>query len=367
MFKQNAVDFGFMIAASDIESMSDIELYRGMLDDARFGYEIGFRTVWTPEHHFSSYFPTPSPLMLMSNLAARCPGLALGTMVLVTPWHNPVRLAGEIAMLSLMSDAPLHLGLGRGAAPLEYNAFNLKLEDAKQRFKEVWEVLDLALSGKPFSYEGRHIKVPLEVRLRPDARRENINFYGAIGSPDSATKIAELGLPPISNGTLPLEVQRKVLATWSETTRQRGGSLDVTKPVAVSCIIADTDEEAEELARTYMPRWFELQVEHYRPDASGFPDIPDYQSFAASHARRVNFCNPDNLGPFMKLQFFGSPATVRERVQQYVDIGFNHFIVMAATPGIPQALRRNWLGRFAKEVAPHFSDEFEPAKTLLSA
>ena len=109
------VEFGFMIAASDVEPTPDLDLYRGMIEDARFGYELGFRTVWTPEHHFSSYFPTPSPLMLMSNIAARCPGLGLGTMVLVTPWHNPVRLAGEIAMLSLMSDAPLHLGLGRGA------------------------------------------------------------------------------------------------------------------------------------------------------------------------------------------------------------------------------------------------------------
>ncbi|MBN3801544.1 LLM class flavin-dependent oxidoreductase [Paraburkholderia sp. Ac-20336] len=352
------VEFGFMIAASDVEPTPDLELYRHMIDDARFGYEAGFRTVWTPEHHFSSYFPTPSPLMLMSNIASRCPGLGLGTMVLVTPWHNPVRLAGEIAMLSLMSDAPLHLGLGRGAAPLEYDAFDLKLENAKARFQEVWEVLDLALSGKPFTYEGQHVRVPLEVRLRPDARRENINFYGAIGSPDSATKIAELGLPPISNGTLPLAVQRKVLSTWHDVTLQRGGDVDVTKPVAISCIIADSDDEAEALARKYMPRWFELQVEHYRPDEGGFPSIPDYQSFAAVHERRVSMCNPDNLGPFNHLQLFGSPATVCERVQEYLDVGFNHLIVMAATPGIPQQRRREWLGRFASEVAPHFSAEF---------
>jgi alkanesulfonate monooxygenase SsuD/methylene tetrahydromethanopterin reductase-like flavin-dependent oxidoreductase (luciferase family) len=278
-----------------------------------------------------------------------------------------VRLAGEIAMLSLMSDAPLHLGLGRGAAPLEYDAFNLKLEDAKQRFQEVWEVLDLALSGKPFTYRGKHVQVPLEVRLRPDARRENINFYGAIGSPDSATKIAELGLPPISNGTLPLEVQRKVLATWNEVTQRRGGNLDVTKPIAVSCIIADSDDEAEALSRAYMPRWFELQVEHYRPDAGGFPEVPDYQSFAAAHARRIAFCNPDNLGPFNRLQLFGSPRTVCERVQQYIDLGFNHFIVMAATPGIPQSRRRDWLGRFAREVAPNFSPDFQRNGQLTTA
>jgi len=364
MLDQPVVDFGFMIAASDTEGTPDRELYVRMIDDARFGHELGFKTVWTPEHHFSSYFPTPSPLLLMSHIAARCPGLALGSMVLVTPWHNPVRLAGEIAMLSLISDAPLHLGLGRGAAPLEYEAFGLKLEDAKQRFQEVWEVLDLALSGNPFTYEGKHVRVPIEIRLRPEARRENIHFYGAIGSPDSAEKIANLGLPPISNGTLPFEVQRKVLNSWTDVTRQRGGNINVTKPVAVSCIIADTDAEAEQLARAYMPRWFELQVEHYRPDENGFPDIPDYQSFAAVHQRRVAYCNPDNLGPFNSLQFFGSARTVRDRVQQYIDVGFNNFIVMAATPGIPQHLRRDWLGRFARDVAPHFANGFVEGRRL---
>jgi len=362
MLNKDKAEFGFLIAASDVEPTSDLELYRRMLDDARFGYELGFRTAWANEHHFSSYFPTPSPLMLMANVAARLPGMGLGTMVLVTPWHHPLRLAGEIAMLSLMTDAPLHLGLGRGNAPLEYDAYDLKLEDAKQRFQEIWEVLDMALSGQSFTYQGKQVRIPQEVRLRPQARRENIHFYGAIGSPDSATKIAELGLPPISNGTLPFEVHRKTLATWADITRAKGGNTDVRKPVCVSCIIADSDDEAQALARQYMPRWFELQVEHYRPGPNGFPDIPDYQSFQAVHERRLKQCNPDNLGPFNRLQLFGSPATVRERVQEYIDTGFNHLIVMAATPGIPQDKRRTWLERFAKEVAPEFSDAFADAR-----
>jgi alkanesulfonate monooxygenase SsuD/methylene tetrahydromethanopterin reductase-like flavin-dependent oxidoreductase (luciferase family) len=362
MAAQQQVSFGFMIAAVDKAGTSDADLYRGMIEDAQFGHALGYETVWTVEHHFSDYFPTPSPLLLFSHIAALCPGLGLGTMVLVTPWHNPVRLAGEIAMLSLMSKGPLHLGLGRGAAPLEYDAFDLKLENAKQLFEEAWKILDLALKGKPFSFEGKHFKVPLDIRLRPDANRDNIHFYGAIGSPDSATKIAELGLPPICNGTLPFEVQSKVLATWAEVTRQRGGATDVTKPVAISCIVADSDDEAEALARQYMPRWFQLQVEHYKPDAGGFPEIADYQSFAKVHERRKAMSNPDNLGPFSQVQLFGSPDTVRERVQKYIDVGFNNLIVMTATPDIPQAMRRRWLSRFATEVAPHFSPSFGKAK-----
>lgn len=37
---------------------------------------------------------------MLAHIAARCPTLGLGTAVIVTPWHQPLRIAEEIAMLS---------------------------------------------------------------------------------------------------------------------------------------------------------------------------------------------------------------------------------------------------------------------------
>jgi len=68
--------------------------------------------------------------------------------------------------------------------------------------------------------------------------------------------------------------------------------------------------------------------------------------------------NPDNLGPYIDVTFVGSAETVRERVQEYLDCGFNNLMVMPSSPGIPQGLRHDWLERFAKEVAPEFSSRF---------
>jgi hypothetical protein len=36
----------------------------------------------------------------------------------------------------------------------------------------------------------------------------------------------------------------------------------------------------------------------------------------------------------------------------YIDAGFNYFILNAATPGLPQNVRQGWLRRFKTEVAP---------------
>ena len=58
------------------------------------------------------------PLVVLSHIAAKYPDFGLGTAVIVTPWHHPLRIAEEIAMLTLLSDGPLRIGLGsrHGAA-----------------------------------------------------------------------------------------------------------------------------------------------------------------------------------------------------------------------------------------------------------
>ena len=67
---------------------------------ARLHPQLGYRTACTIEHHFSDYYPCPAPTVYMAHIAARFPDLAVGTCVLVTPWYEPLRLAGELAMLS---------------------------------------------------------------------------------------------------------------------------------------------------------------------------------------------------------------------------------------------------------------------------
>jgi len=356
--KQPKIKFGFQLAQADVAGASDASLMRSMLDDAVLFYSLGYDTAWVLEHHFSDYHPQPSPFAMLAHIAALCPGIGLGTMVLVTPWHQPVRLAGEIALLSQLSQGPLHLGLGRGAAPLEYEAFGIPMPEAKQRFEDTWRIIERAMQGGPFSYQGKILSVAREIEIRPRPVTERINFYGAIGNPASATKIADLGLSPISNGTLPFSVQRDTLKAWRERMTGNGLPTDEYKPVAPIMMIADTDAKADALARKYLPRWFEMQVEHYAFDAARHHDIPDYRPFAETHKRRIHMTNPDNLDPLIEVSLVGSPETVREKLEEYIDIGFDAFILSTAMPGIPPALRAEWMTRFAHEIAPPYAPHF---------
>ena len=51
----------------------------------------------------------------------------------------------------------------------------------------------------------------------------------------------------------------------------------------------------------------------------------------------------------------------RERVQQFIDAGFNHIIPQTVTPGTPRDVQQRWSERFAREVAPRFSSAFSIA------
>jgi alkanesulfonate monooxygenase SsuD/methylene tetrahydromethanopterin reductase-like flavin-dependent oxidoreductase (luciferase family) len=181
--------FGVVASAADEPGTSDAELYRTLLEDVEINAELGYKNFWLIEHHFSDYFPTPSPLLLASHIAARFPEVSLGTCVLVTPWYDPLRLAGEISMLSLMTEQPLHLGLGRGTAKYEFDAFGLEMSESRQRFQEAYEILRTGLEGKEFTFEGSQFQVQRPISIRPNVAgvtTDRIHFYGAIGSPGSA-------------------------------------------------------------------------------------------------------------------------------------------------------------------------------------
>jgi alkanesulfonate monooxygenase SsuD/methylene tetrahydromethanopterin reductase-like flavin-dependent oxidoreductase (luciferase family) len=348
------LSFGVCIGPVDAPGTDDAALYAHALEDAALAERLGYAGVWALEHHFSDYYPTPDPLLFLSHVAGRHPGLELGTMVIVAPWYHPLRLAESIAMMSLLSRADLHLGLGRGSAASEYEAFGLELDESRERFSEVVEILNLALSGRTFTYRGRHYAVPTEIALRPQPNRDRIHLYGAISTPPSAAIMAKLGLPPLSNAFRPLEMHRTVLEDWRRANAAAGGDPDPVLPIQAHLVIADTDAEADRIAREVMPPFFQAQVRHYQADLDRYKHLASYD-FARIHGVRIEHSDPRNLGPFNALQFFGSPATIRRQVERYAAVGFNKFIVTVNTPDIPKRLRHEWLTRFAREVAPEFS------------
>ncbi len=350
------IEFGMQVAP--VAGDSDRAAYREVVADAELAHDLGFEGIWLLEHHFSDYFPTPSPLLHMAHLAAHVPEISLGTSVLVLPWYQPIRLAEEIAMLAGLTDGLLHLGIGRGTARSEYRAYDVDMNEARGRFAECVAILDKALSGETFTHEGRFFTIPDPIRLRPEPARERIRFYGAIGSPASAEIMADLGLPPFCLSQFPDGLLVKILERWRA--RRGGAAANARLPISIKMFIAETDEEAREAARTWMPDFFALQADHYEVDADPWSEVEEYAAFSRMFANLRQQADPANLGGFCDMNLVGSAETIRARIARLAEIGFGYFMVSTTIPGMPQALRQEHYRRFAAEVMPHFAEAGGP-------
>ena len=356
MSMKNSLKFGFTAVAASTgnDTGDDKSRYNQMIKDCRLGYELGFDCAWVLEHHFTDYFPTPSPLILMSHLAAAFPGLSLGSCVLVVPWYNPLRLAEEISMLSHLCAGELHLAFGRGTAKLEYDAYDIDMSSAKDRFKEAITLIDKGLSGEAIEHSGEHYNVGRRVKIRPTPNREKIFFYGAVGSRESAAGNADMGMPILLNTQFPPHMLKKVTEGWQERADHIGLSAPGDRPISTNCVVADSDEEARETARGYMAKFFELQAEHYEADADHWKGIEGYKQFSKTFGNLRKMADPANLDGFLDNQLVGCPKTISGKLEEYRDLGFNHFILNCAREGWPRHLREISMTRFATEIAPAF-------------
>jgi alkanesulfonate monooxygenase SsuD/methylene tetrahydromethanopterin reductase-like flavin-dependent oxidoreductase (luciferase family) len=345
--------FGFQAAAADAAGVPDDQLYRGLIADCALGHKLGYDAAWLLEHHFSDYYPTPSPLLMMAHIAAKFPDLSLGTSVLVLPWYHPLRLAEEIAMLNGLTQGTLHLGIGRGTAKMEYDAYNIDMNEGRARFSEVFRIVEQGLAGKPFSHRGQFWNIERPIRIRPEPVRKPVHFYGAIGSPASAEVMGDLGIPPICLSTFPDGLLVKILERWRSRAGAKANSAIL--PISVKMFITDTDEQARELGRRYYPPYFALQADHYEADANPWVGISEYSDFSRMFANLRKMADPAELGPFLDSNLVGSPATICKRIDTLVSLGFNYFMVSCATPGTPLAIRQQMMTRFAEDICPRYS------------
>ena len=128
--------------------------YREVLDLVRLAEALGFDSAWVSEHHGSSDGYLPSLLPMLAAFAASTERIQLGTGVMLAPFHDPLRLAEDAAVVDQISGGRLILGLGLGWRDEEFRMFGQEPAERVRRTIDTVEVLRRAWTGERFSYEG---------------------------------------------------------------------------------------------------------------------------------------------------------------------------------------------------------------------
>ena len=100
------MDVGMMMVFSTYgwENCTDQRAWEEEIRLAKLAADLGFDCIWSAEHHFADYSFVPDNIALMSHLDWRCcPDISFGTAAVILPWHDPLRVAENAAVLDMLS------------------------------------------------------------------------------------------------------------------------------------------------------------------------------------------------------------------------------------------------------------------------
>jgi len=132
---------------SEYDGARAADVYASRIDEWVKAEEIGFDGIFFGEHHFTPYSITPSPNLMVAALSQRTKRMRIGIMVNVLPFHDPLRLAEEGAMLDLLTRGRLEFGLGRGVDEQEFLRMKMPYQEARPRFEEGIDLFATLLAG----------------------------------------------------------------------------------------------------------------------------------------------------------------------------------------------------------------------------
>jgi alkanesulfonate monooxygenase SsuD/methylene tetrahydromethanopterin reductase-like flavin-dependent oxidoreductase (luciferase family) len=135
------------------------DLYAETLEFIAWTEEVGFDAAWVPEHHIAGDGYMPSPTIALAAIAARTKRLRIGSAVALAPFHHPVRFAEDCAIVDVIADGRLEVGVALGYRRLETDAYGIDFRTRVGRMEEFLQVIRRLWEGETVSFDGKHFQL----------------------------------------------------------------------------------------------------------------------------------------------------------------------------------------------------------------
>jgi alkanesulfonate monooxygenase SsuD/methylene tetrahydromethanopterin reductase-like flavin-dependent oxidoreductase (luciferase family) len=332
---------------------SDREVYKHDVALAELAEPLGFESVWTVEHHFTDYTMSPDPCQFLTYMAGRTRRAKLGTMVIVLPWHDPLRAAEQISVLDHLSDGRMILGLGRGAGRVEFDLFRQDMGDSRARFVESAECVLGGLEHGYCEYDGKFVQQPrADIRPAPFKTFKGRTYAAAV-SPESVEIMAKLGVGLLVVPQKPWDQVEKEVANYNAVFQQLHGH-QPPAPIVAGWTFCDPDRDrAYEYAKRYIGGYWQTVLDHYRFHEDHLKGQKGYEYYG-QFAEKIQKGGVDMaVDYFMSLQVWGTPDMCYDTIVRNAErIGAEGYIGIFSYAGMPWAEAERSMRLFAKEVMP---------------
>ena len=118
--------------------------------------ELGYTHVRTVEHYFHPYGGySANPVVFLAAAAQRSKKAKMVTGAVLPVFNNPLKVAGELGMLDALSDGRLEIGFARAFLPIEFEKFDISIEESRARYEEGVEQIQALLEGENITRNGK--------------------------------------------------------------------------------------------------------------------------------------------------------------------------------------------------------------------
>jgi alkanesulfonate monooxygenase SsuD/methylene tetrahydromethanopterin reductase-like flavin-dependent oxidoreductase (luciferase family) len=336
------------------EGRTDRNVYRNELRLADLAEPLGFESLWGVEHHFTDYTMCPDVLQYLTYFAGRTHNIQLGSMVVVLPWHDPMRVAEQVVMLDHFSNGRLIFGIGRGLGRVEFEGFGVNQEESRDRFTEEAQMILEGLEKGYCEYQGKYVKqIRRELRPRPFKSFRGRTYAAAV-SPESSIIMAKLGIGILIIPQKPWELVAKELSDYRGVFHEVNGT-DAPPPICAGWTFCDENaDRAQELAYKYIGGYWKTVVKHYELIGDHLTKMKGYESYAEMQQKASAPGGVDAMTEFfVNLQIWGTPEQCYEKIVEVQKrTGAEAYTGVFSYAGMPYDIAEANMRLFATEVMP---------------
>jgi alkanesulfonate monooxygenase SsuD/methylene tetrahydromethanopterin reductase-like flavin-dependent oxidoreductase (luciferase family) len=336
------------------EGRTDRNVYRNELRLGDLAEPLGFQSLWGVEHHFTEYTMCPDVLQYLTYFAGRTHTIQLGSMVVVLPWHDPMRVAEQVVMLDHFSNGRFIFGIGRGLGRVEFEGFGVNQEESRERFTEEAQMILEGLERGYCEFNGKFVKqVRRELRPRPFKSFHGRSYAAAV-SPESSIIMAKLGIGILIIPQKPWDMVAKELSDYRRVFHEENG-VDAPPPICAGWTFCDENaDRAQELAYRYIGGYWKTVVKHYELIGDHLTKMKGYESYVEMQEKASAPGGVDAMTEFfVGLQIWGTPEQCYEKI---LDVqkrtGAEAFNGVFSYAGMPYDIAEASMRLFAAEVMP---------------
>lgn len=310
------------------------QFYAETLDVIAWTESLGFQGAWVPEHHLADDGYLPSPIVTLAAIVARTKVMRIGSAVALAPLYHPVRFAEDCALLDILSNGRLDMGLAIGYRRRETAAFGVDFTRRGARFDEFLQIVGRLWAGETVDFEGKHFQVK-GAKVMPPAPRGRIPLFIGGFAEKAIERVARYGQGYIGNAD--------VCGLYVDKLRELGkdpasARLRITGLTTV--VARDPEQAMAELAPYFL---------HVNNSYSEW--------FAEDQALGMAGMKPKSLDEYKasgELQILTPEAAIAMFKDMQQRLPLEHFMMMMP-PGLPVERFRHYAEVFAKDVIPAFA------------